>query len=73
MQTLLWEEHASYFTEESLSKVLNMNGYRVLEIIRYPNQIEDSLVFITKLDQIKVNLNSFKKGALLLKSFREKF
>ena len=73
MQTLLWEEHASYFTEESLIKILNINGFGIEEVIRYPNQIEDSIVVITKLDNQKVIFNNEQKGKFLLETFKDNF
>ena len=73
MQTLLWEEHASYFTEETLKNVLNINGFGIEEIMRYPNPIEDSIVVITKLNNKKVIFNDSKKGMHLLKTFKDNF
>ena len=45
----IWEEHISYFTEETLEQFMVEQGLEVIEIDRYPYTFEDSLVVITKI------------------------
>jgi hypothetical protein len=74
MQTLLWEEHAHYFTEESFKNTLKFYGFEVQKFMRYPNKIEDSLVAITKVkntEEIKLKLS--QNSEELLEDFQFKF
>lgn len=58
MQTLLWEEHASYFTKDSLFNFLLLNGFEIKKFFRHPNQIEDSLVVIAKKNKSNTDLKN---------------
>jgi SAM-dependent methyltransferase len=42
----LWEEHTCYFVEETLRRLAEIAGYRVLAVLRYPGALEDALVAI---------------------------
>lgn len=42
----LWEEHCCYFVEETLRRLAEVSGYRVLALCRYPGALEDALVAI---------------------------
>jgi hypothetical protein len=42
----LWEEHASYFVEDTLRRLAETAGYRVLALLRYPGALEDALVLV---------------------------
>jgi SAM-dependent methyltransferase len=42
----LWEEHASYFVEDTLRQLAETAGYRVLALLRYPGALEDALVAV---------------------------
>jgi SAM-dependent methyltransferase len=42
----LWEEHASYFVEDTLRRLCERAGYRVLALLRYPGALEDALVAV---------------------------
>ncbi len=42
----LWEEHTSYFVEDTLRRVAAAAGYRVRAILRYPGTLEDALIGI---------------------------
>lgn len=46
MQTLIWEEHYSYFTEETIISTMKYYGYNVERVIRYEKKLEDSIVLI---------------------------
>ena len=42
----LWEEHASYFVEDTLRRLAERAGYRVVALLRYPGALEDALVAV---------------------------
>jgi hypothetical protein len=42
--TTVWEDHTLYFTPATLKRVLQEAGFHDVEIVRYPYDIEDSLV-----------------------------
>lgn len=42
----LWEEHSCYFVEETLRRLAEASGYRVLTVLRYPGTLEDALVAV---------------------------
>ncbi len=46
--SFLWEEHRSYFTENTLARTLATNGFPPLKILRFPYAYEDSLVAICR-------------------------
>ena len=48
--TTVWEEHPIYFTPNSLRRVIETCGFRIVEFLSYPYAFEDSLVAIVKAD-----------------------
>lgn len=69
--SFIWEEHVTYFTEISLTHLLNYSGYEIVEFAKYPGYLEDALVVIAKPKQmvsddysVKVNKlsNTLTKG-----------
>jgi hypothetical protein len=52
----VWEEHIAYFTEITFINTLQTFGLEVVELVRYPYQIEDSLIAITR--RSKTNLDT---------------
>jgi hypothetical protein len=42
----LWEEHTSYFVEDTLRRLAETAGYRVVALLRYPGVLEDALVAV---------------------------
>ena len=42
----LWEEHSCYFVEDTLRRLAETAGYRVLALRRYPGALEDALVMV---------------------------
>jgi SAM-dependent methyltransferase len=42
----LWEEHSSYFIEDTVRRVAETAGYRVLALLRYAGALEDALVTV---------------------------
>ncbi|CAM8630387.1 C-methyltransferase [Burkholderiales bacterium] len=58
--TLLWEEHVSYFTENSLKRVFAGLDFSISECIRYRYQLEDSLVIFVRADSSSCqSMNTF--------------
>jgi SAM-dependent methyltransferase len=45
----LWEEHSCYFAEDTLRRLAEMAGYRVLAVLRYPGVLEDALVAVLEI------------------------
>ena len=46
--TIIWEEHSLYFTQATLSGLLQEYGMQVEQIIRYPMALEDILVAVIR-------------------------
>jgi SAM-dependent methyltransferase len=44
----LWEEHVSYFVEEILVAMAEAADFDVVEILRYPGQLEDALISVLR-------------------------
>ena len=42
----LWEEHSCYFVEETLRRLAEVGGYRIVALLRYPGALEDALVAV---------------------------
>ena len=75
-ETTIWEEHFSYFTEETFKSCLNANGYKVNQFWRFDNKLEDSLVISATLisgSSFKIKNVEYliKKSKHTLKSFFE--
>jgi SAM-dependent methyltransferase len=43
-----WEEHVSYFVEESFVALCRQAGFAIVEMIRYPGLLEDALVAVLR-------------------------
>lgn len=46
--TFVWEEHISYFTRETLGRLLTWAALSPVELFAYPFQLEDSLIAIVR-------------------------
>jgi C-methyltransferase C-terminal domain/Putative zinc binding domain/Methyltransferase domain len=46
--SFLWEEHVSYFTEDTLTGLLTRTGCSVVALWRYPGRLEDALVAVVR-------------------------
>jgi hypothetical protein len=44
----LWEEHASYFMEDTLRRLAATAGCRVVALLRYPGALEDTLAMVVQ-------------------------
>ena len=43
-----WEEHVSYFVEESFAALCRQAGFDIVEMVRYPGLLEDALVAVLR-------------------------
>ncbi len=63
--SFIWEEHISYFTEDSLNRCIRHAGLQVEKVFRFPGLLEDALVFILKIPCEKISkklpLTDFKE------------
>lgn len=50
----LWEEHSCYFVEETLRRLGEAAGYRVLSVLRYPGALEDALIAVLQVTDLQV-------------------
>jgi hypothetical protein len=46
--SFLWEEHVSYFTQDTLTGLLTRAGCSVVALWRYPGRLEDALVAVVR-------------------------
>jgi hypothetical protein len=46
--TFIWEEHISYFVESTLRLLAAKAGYAVVELHRYPGELEDALIAVLR-------------------------
>lgn len=69
-----WEEHVSYFTEQSLSTMATRAGFAVLDVIRSPGALEDSLMAVLqKRGRRPRALEMDTEGLSLFQAYRAKF
>jgi SAM-dependent methyltransferase len=59
----LWEEHASYFVEETLRRLAERAGYRVVALLRYPGALEDALVAMLEAAEVPALMHHPALGA----------
>jgi hypothetical protein len=46
--SFIWEEHISYFVERTLRSLATKAGFEVLDLYRYPGELEDALVAVAR-------------------------
>ena len=46
--SFIWEEHICYFTEDTFRVCAQRAGYEIIQFNRYPNILEDALVFVLR-------------------------
>jgi hypothetical protein len=44
----LWEEHVSYFVEQTLRRLAVHAGFKVVDLMRYEGQLEDAMVMLIR-------------------------
>jgi Methyltransferase domain/C-methyltransferase C-terminal domain len=47
--SFIWEEHISYFIESTLRLLATRAGFEVVDLYRYPGELEDALVAVVRL------------------------
>jgi SAM-dependent methyltransferase len=68
----LWEEHSCYFVEQTLRRLAEAAGYRVLSILRYPGALEDALVAVLEAAQAAPRLPAHGASPLF-QAYRDRF
>lgn len=66
--TIIWEEHSLYFTEATLSGLLEEYGMTVERIIRYPMALEDILVAVLRKEKCKTEQENESQTKLKVSS-----
>jgi SAM-dependent methyltransferase len=69
----LWEEHASYFVEETLRRLAERAGYRVVALLRYPGALEDALVAILEAAELPAPMHPALGASSLFEAYRHGF
>jgi len=69
----LWEEHASYFVEETLRRLAERAGYRVLALLRYPGALEDALVAVLEASELPPPMHPALGASSLFQTYRDNF
>jgi SAM-dependent methyltransferase len=70
--SFLWEEHSCYFVEQTLRRLAEAAGYRVLSILRYPGALEDALVAVLEAAQAVLPLLAYGASPLF-RAYRDRF
>jgi SAM-dependent methyltransferase len=69
----LWEEHNCYFVEDTLRRLAEGAGYRVLALLRYPGALEDALVAVLDLAPVAAPAPSPLGPSHLFQAYRDGF
>jgi SAM-dependent methyltransferase len=69
----LWEEHASYFVEDTLRRLAERAGYRVVALLRYPGALEDALVAVLESAEIPMPMHPALGASGLFQAYRDGF
>jgi hypothetical protein len=69
----LWEEHSCYFVEETLRRLAETAGYRILAVLRYPGTLEDALVTVLEVAQSPPPPLQAGGGSSLFRAYRDGF
>ena len=69
----LWEEHSCYFVEETLRRLAEAAGFRVLALLRYPGALEDALVAVLQVTEIPATRLGPQGASPLFTAYRERF
>jgi hypothetical protein len=69
----LWEEHVCYFIEETLRRLAETAGYRVLAVLRYPGALEDALVAVLEIAQSPSPPAQAHGASSLFQAYRDSF
>jgi hypothetical protein len=69
----LWEEHSSYFVEETLRDLAAVSGYRVATLLRYPGVLEDALVAVLEPADAPALPPAARGPSALFQAYRDNF
>ena len=69
----LWEEHSSYFVEDTLRRLAGIAGYRVLALLRYPGALDDALVMVLKATDESPRGSAVLGPSQLFEAYRDGF
>jgi hypothetical protein len=69
----LWEEHSSYFVEDTLRRLAERAGYRVVSLLRYPGALEDALVAVLEAVQSPCAPFQAHGASALFQAYRDHF
>jgi SAM-dependent methyltransferase len=69
----LWEEHVSYFVEETLRRLAERAGYRVVGLLRYPGALEDALIAILEPAELPAPMHPARGASSLFETYRNGF
>jgi len=61
--TFIWEEHISYFTHETLKNFILINGFSIVNLLRYEYPYEDCLIVIARKNNINDDSNEQRISA----------
>jgi hypothetical protein len=67
-----WEEHVCYFTASSLTAMAGRAGFEVLDLVRSPGALEDSLMAVLRKGPPQPPLSD-PEGLVLFEAYRERF
>jgi SAM-dependent methyltransferase len=69
----LWEEHTCYFVEDTLRRLAETGGYRVLAVLRYPGALEDALVALLEVADAPARPFPIQGPSSLFQAYRDGF
>jgi SAM-dependent methyltransferase len=69
----LWEEHSSYFVEDTLRRLAEQAGCRVVSLLRYPGALEDALVAVLEVVQSPSPPLPAHGASSLFRAYRDRF
>jgi len=61
---LIWEDHFTYFTADTLTYVAQLAGYSIVDLQRYPYPYEDSLVAILRAEPKEILSRSLLQSSV---------
>lgn len=69
----LWEEHASYFVEDTLRRLAETAGCRVVALLRYAGTLEDALVAVLAAADAPAPTQPAQGPSQLFQTYRDSF
>jgi SAM-dependent methyltransferase len=69
----LWEEHASYFVEDTLRRLAERVGCRVRALLRYPGALEDALVAVLEVAEDAASMHPALGIPSVFQAYRDGF